>query len=234
MSTWKMQITLRLALLAALAVAAVARAAHAGVPIVVPTADTLAGSPVILFGRICEDGTPRWNPQFTNATCDGGTGTTAQVALELQTGADANHNPVADHALTFDGQPWPASAAGADPCVSGPSFAAGTNDHVVTFTTTAADRESYAATVGDPPVTKTEREELQISLFTTEGKLKSPFAFVEAADTNAETPVSVKWNTPKAADVQVITPVTFTFVVRDSRGGTDWTTRTACVTPATN
>ncbi len=27
------------------------------------------------------------------------------------------------------------------------------------------------------------------------------------------------------------TPVTFTFVVRDERGGADWTTRTACVTP---
>ena len=40
----------------------------------------------------------------------------------------------------------------------------------------------------------------------------------------------MKWDTPKAADVTADTAVTFRFVVRDSRGGTDWTSRTLCVT----
>jgi hypothetical protein len=36
---------------------------------------------------------------------------------------------------------------------------------------------------------------------------------------------------PKAKDVAAPTAVAFTFVVRDSRGGTDWTSRAACVVP---
>ena len=76
------------------------------------------------------------------------------------------------------------------------------------------------------------RESLQISQFTTAGKLKSQFSFVEATDENATTTVDVTWDAPEAAEVQATgEAVTFTFVVRDDRGGTDWTTRVLCVTP---
>jgi len=76
------------------------------------------------------------------------------------------------------------------------------------------------------------RERLQLSRFTTAGKLKSQFSFVEATDDSASTAVAVTWDAPEAADVPAAgAAVTFTFVVRDDRGGTDWTTRALCVAP---
>jgi hypothetical protein len=200
-------------------------------PLTMPAADVLgANDHLTLFGRICDASAPVFDPQG-NPGCADGAGTTASVAIHVQTPDTVNHNPVADHGLTFDGQPWPALAAGSDPCAAGPTVAAGTEDHEVSITTVGTDRETYAASLGDPPVPTATREALQVSFFTTAGKLKSPFVFVEAADPSPETPASLHWNAPMVSDVAAPTPVTFTFVVRDGRGGTDWTTRAACVTP---
>ncbi|HET9992389.1 MAG TPA: hypothetical protein VFQ65_27845, partial [Kofleriaceae bacterium] len=114
--------------------------------------------------------------------------------------------------------------ADADPCVTGPRVAAGSKDHVIGNLTDGSDREPYTAMVGD--VATPSRESLQISQFTTAGKLASQFSFVEATEPSAETSVDVTWEAPTVA-----TAVTFTFVTRDNRGGTDWTKRAACVEP---
>ncbi|MDB4980035.1 MAG: hypothetical protein JWM82_787 [Myxococcales bacterium] len=203
------------------------------VTLTLPAADALAGlTHVALFGRVCDDAAPIFDPSTGNPSCASGHGTTASLSIRVQTTADANHNPTAERGFTFDGQPWPALAAGADPCVAGPRIAADEKSpHELGFSTAGADRESYATMTGDPPVATTAREALQVSLFTTTGKLKSPFAFIEAADARDTTPLTMKWTPPKAVDVAKDTPVTFTFVVRDDRGGADWTTRAACVTP---
>ena len=111
-------------------------------------------------------------------------------------------------------------------------MAAGSKGHVIGSTTEGSDREAYTVMMGDPPVAIPARESLQISRFTTSGKLKSQFSFVEAADQNATTTVDVAWDAPEANEVPAAgEAVTFTFVVRDDRGGADWTTRTLCVTP---
>jgi hypothetical protein len=205
----------------------------------VPAADGLAAATsLILYGEICSGAgsTPTFDPQSGIPGCTGGGGTTTSLSIPLQLGDDANHNPVADRTFTFDGMAWPALAAGGDPCVAGPrvSAGAGAKDHVIGNTTAGSDREAYTVTVGDPPQSMSTpmRESLQISQFTTAGKLKSQYAFVEATDDNAATTVAVTWEAPKAAEVPPVgLPVTFTFVVRDNRGGIDWTTRVACVGP---
>jgi hypothetical protein len=199
------------------------------IPITVPPADALGGaSRLLLYGRICDDAAPAFDPLTGHPACAGGAlGTTATVAINLQTTADANHNPTAEGTFTFDGQPWP---AGEDPCVNGPRVAAGTEAHVIGLVAPGADRERYTAIVGDPPVATPKREALQISAFTTAGKLKTPYLFVEADDPRELTPLEVKWNAPDEPAVTVETAITFTFVVRDDRGGTAWTTRSACVT----
>jgi hypothetical protein len=203
------------------------------IPIAVPTAETLGGSDrVLLTGRICDDSAPVFAPGTGYPACASGHGTTASVTIGLQTTPDANHNPKTDRGFTLDGQDWPVAAAGADPCAAGPTVVAGTEEHLLGLSTVAADRESYTTLEGDPPVPTPTRESLQISGFTTSGKLKSPFAFVEAVADGATTPVELKWDAPLPRDVAAPTPVTFTFVTRDNRGGADWATRTACVTPA--
>ena len=111
-------------------------------------------------------------------------------------------------------------------------MSAGSGGHVIGNTTEGSDRERYTAMVGQPPVATPARERLQISQFTTAGKLKSQFSFVESTDESATTTVDVTWDAPEAAEVPAAgVAVTFTFVVRDNRGGADWTTRTLCVTP---
>ena len=109
---------------------------------------------------------------------------------------------------------------------------AGTENHLIGNTTEGSDRELYTAMLGDPPVATPERESLQISQFTTAGKLTSQFSFVEATDGKPETTVDVTMGgAPSRRGAGAGLPVTFTFVVRDDRGGTDWTTRAACVVP---
>jgi len=202
--------------------------------IAIPAADAIGSArSLIVYGEICAgvNSTPVFDPESGIPRCTGGGDhTTASVSIAIQRGDESNHNPVADRAFTFDGQVWAPLPTGGDPCVLGPRVLAGSKDHVIGNTTEGSDREAYTGTLGDPPVTVALRESLQISQFTTTGELKSQFSFLEGTDSNPQTTVDVKWNAPPAADVTVADlPVTFTFVVRDSRGGVDWTTRAACV-----
>ena len=204
------------------------------ISLAIPAADALgAVRSLLLYGEICSgaDATPTFDPESGIPRCaGGGASTTASVSIPLQLGDETNHNPVADRAFTFDGQAWAPLAAGDDPCVVGPRVSAGTKDHVIGNLTEGSDREPYTVLRGDPPAAALGRETLQISQFTTAGELKSQFSFVDADDANATTTVEVKWNAPKPADVPAAgAPVTFTFVVRDNRGGIDWATRVACV-----
>lgn len=206
------------------------------ISISVPSDAVLGGATSLtVHGGICAgvDSMPQLNSQSGLANCtNGGRGTTVSLEMPLQLADDANHNPLADRAFTLDGAPWPAVAAAGEPCAQGLRTTAGSLDHVIGYTTDGSDREVYTVVMGDPPVATPTRESLQISQFTTTGKLKSQFSFVEATDQNATTTVDVSWDAPDPADVPAGgTGVTFTFVVRDDRGGTDWTTRTLCVTP---
>jgi hypothetical protein len=192
--------------------------------LLVPLADELGTSKrLVVTGEICSgvDSVP---------TCTNGDGTTVSLTISLQLDDEANHNPTADRAFTFDDQVWPARAPGGDPCAAGQHVAAGSKDHVIGNTTAGSDRESYTTALGDPPVTTPARESLQISQFTTAGKLKSQFSFVEATDDSAATTVRVKWDAPAFTEVPATgLAVTFTFVTRDNRGGMSWTTRGVCV-----
>lgn len=206
------------------------------ISIPVPSAALLGASTSLnIYGGICvgTDAVPHFDAQTGLASCaDGGRGTTVSLEMPLQLGADANHNPIADRAFTLDGATWPALATTDDPCVQGPRVSAGTKNHVIGNTTDGSDRELYTVVMGDPPVATPTRESLQISQFTTAGKLKSQFSFVEASDDNATTTVDVTWDAPEPAEVPAAgEAVTFTFFVRDERGGAAWATRAACVTP---
>lgn len=206
------------------------------IAVAIPSAAELGGATSVnVYGGLCagDDAAPEFDPQTGLASCPGGGGaTTVSLDLALQRGDDANHNPTADRAFTLDGAAWPALMAGDDACVQGPRVTAGSKGHVLGDVAEGSDREVYMAALGDPPVATPTRESLQLSRFTTAGKLKSQFSFVEATDESATTTATVAWDAPEASEVSGAgTAVTFTFVARDDRGGTDWTTRALCVTP---
>lgn len=201
----------------------------------VPSATALGDATrVVVYGQLCAGAgsVPTFPAQNGLPGCSAGRGTTVSLDVPVQVGGDANHNPTADRAFTFDGVVWPASAAAADPCTVGPRVTAGSADHVIGNTTDGADREVYTMFVGEPPVAVPTREQLQISQFTTAGKLNGQFSFVEATDDRPMPTVDVTWDAPETGAVAANgTAVTFTFVTRDERGGADWTTRALCVTP---
>jgi len=194
-----------------------------------------AAQNLLLYGRVCVDSQPAFDPTSGLPSCSGGKpGTTATATILVGGPTVANHNPTAERAFTFDGTSWPATAPGDDPCAAGaavPRVQAGTEKHIIGIATAGADRETYTILYGDPPVETTKRESLQVSQFATAGKFKSAYTFIEADDATADPVGEARWDAPKVADIGAATPVQFTFVVHDGRGGTDWTTRAACVVP---
>ncbi|HEY4186080.1 MAG TPA: hypothetical protein VGP07_13480 [Polyangia bacterium] len=201
--------------------------------VAVPGADVLAGAnSLLLYGRVCDGATPTFDPQSGYPGCaNGGAGTTATATLLVGSADVTNHDPTADRGITLDGTDWPSAGSGDDPCVTGPRLVAGTEGHVIDVLTAGGDRESYTTSYGDPPVATLAREALQISPFATAGKFKNAYAFIDADDPADAPQAETKWDAPSVKETPIDRPVTFTFVVRDDRGGTDWTIRTACVGP---
>jgi hypothetical protein len=201
----------------------------------VPAADALGSTQyLVLEGRVCVDGDPILDGASGRPSCAaGGDGTTASVSIPVDldaAGSEPNQNPsIAGSPLSLDGQPWVA-ADGAASCADLPHVAPGSKDHVIDLVTAASDREDYTDLAGDPPAPVQRRERLQISQFTTAGKLSRAYTWIEADDTSDPPVAEVKWDAPEAKDVPAGGEVVrFTFVARDGRGGVDWTSRAACV-----
>jgi hypothetical protein len=176
----------------------------------------------------CEGDVPGATPSPEQAAKE----TTVSASVWVADAANANRNPVANGELTFDGASW-AADSGADPCVAGPRVPVGSKKHDVTLAVVEADREMYSALRGDPPVPTALRETLEISLFATGGKMKTPFLFVEGEDPAVAPLATTTWDAPTEEALAPgggDTPVDFTFVVRDGRGGTTSLTRSLCVT----
>ena len=75
----------------------------------------------------------------------------------------------------------------------------------------------------------TRKETLQIAYASTDGTLEEAFGYVESDAPTSGQRVQVGWTAPslQAGPMRV----RFYFVVRDLRGGCDWTRREACVVP---
>lgn len=199
----------------------------------VPSAEQLGGiRQLVVLGRICVGSDPVIDEVTGIPRCAGdGEGTTAGVSIPIETADVSNRNPdLAAAALTFGGAPWTGRAEAG--CAALPEVRAGSKDHVIGLETAAADRETYVAMLGDPPQPTQRREWLQISQFTTQGKLDRSFSSIEADDTRARPAVDMKWSAPAADRVPPAgLVVRFVFVARDLRGGIDWTDRAVCVLP---
>ena len=199
--------------------------------IAVPSAASLGTTRALsIAGMICADSEPQLSPSGPPTCTQGGDGTAVVLSVPLELDGDRNTNPsLAGNPLWIDGQPWPAAGTA---CADLPQITAGTKDHVLRLGTTPGDREPYMAMQGDPPRPVALRESLQISQFTTAGKLERPFSTVDSAVSDDESIADVKYEAPAATLVPAEgLVVRFTFVARDLRGGTDWTTRSLCVRP---
>jgi hypothetical protein len=112
-----------------------------------------------------------------------------------------------------------------------PVVVAGSAKQVLRLVTDGDDREAYVpAATATTPAPAAALEELQLSSFATAGKLDNQYALILSDDTRPDADVSFKWEPPAVGDVPATgLTVHFHFVVRDGRGGLDWTHRALCV-----
>ncbi|MBL0217101.1 MAG: hypothetical protein IPQ07_24910 [Myxococcales bacterium] len=186
----------------------------------------LESSSVVVLGAICASGTPVVDEATFAASCDDGSQAdqVSQHILIAHDGATNHHPDIVDAPFTLAGDAWDRSdAAGCDGL---PEIAAGSKDVLLAMAFDASAREAF--TVAGDPIPW--REELQLSPFATAGELLQQYAYVEADDDRELSPVAVQWTPPSADEVPAEgLRVTFSFVVRDLRGGIDATTRALCV-----
>lgn len=147
-----------------------------------------------------------------------------EVGFEFDLGSAErqNHSPnFADDALTLDDQSWPIADASRGCGADLPQIQAGSTHHFgVSFA--AQDFEPLMPLTGVEP----SRETLLVSEFSSAGSLSHAFLSL-----SADTPATARQNTWQAPEVSSDSPslVRFYFVVRDARGGEDFTTRVLCV-----
>lgn len=188
----------------------------------------------ILVGAICADGDLSIDAATLTPTCRGmgASGTDTLFVVPVQRGDETDHHPVlGDDRLQLGGADWLATTAGepGNPCDASaglPMVAVGAGKQTIRLISDPNDRETYLA--GDPAVARL--EELQISQFTTAGKLKFSYSSIPATDVRPDADVEISWEPPVATEIPAAGMVVqFHFVVRDLRGGIDWTHRALCL-----
>jgi hypothetical protein len=173
----------------------------------------VAATSLAVLGVVCPDGAPA-----DDGGCSDGSGT--QVSFDFALGPEqVNYNPsIEPDALSFDGGPW---AAGSD-CAALPSVAPG-SEHALELLLDEGDRDPLEAPTSVDPL----REPLQASHFATGGELQRAFTLIP--DDQDDLAVRLSWKAPGGVPDDGL--ARFFFVVRDSRGGTDWLERAVCVAP---
>jgi hypothetical protein len=170
-----------------------------------------------VLGIICPEG----SPSADGTSCDGkAAGTPVSLELELARPADVNLNPELEaDSLTFDEQAWPELPPAAGDCSGlGYSEVPASSQHSIQIRLDEADRDALP----HPDALDPRRESLQLAHFTTAGDLSRAFDAIAGDDTDLQR--SVDWTAPDAPGL-----VRFWIVLRDFRGGSDFTERAVCV-----
>ncbi|HEY3252921.1 MAG TPA: hypothetical protein VGJ91_03200 [Polyangiaceae bacterium] len=165
--------------------------------------------------NLAADGTP---------SCLGASGTRVAFEFELGSAEQSNQSPsFAADALSLDGEPWPQSAETSCDAGTLPQVAAKSR-HVLRVELADSNFEPLRqATSLDPA-----RETLLVSPFSDAGTLDH--GFLSLSQDTAPEQQRVSWDAPAIGDA-LPRLVRFYFVVRDARGGEDFTGRALCVVP---
>jgi hypothetical protein len=203
-----------------------------------PDAATLnSATQVTANGLFCRTGNPvlqARDTDWTSSHCPDATDRPllSTMGIFVGTSESTNLNPsFASVGVDFDDATWPTwiePSESSSVCL----------DHAALTPTVTADGAAHHIALGLPkdlaeplsPLTShsATSETITLSHYTTAGDLERAFS---AVDITLPAPqVTVTWTAPAnvPADGQL---VRFHFVLRDGRGGTDWTTRALCVVP---
>lgn len=178
-----------------------------------------------VFGSLCPRGSGHIDEQ--GAACDGAEELAVSLDFLLATPDDINQNPdFADDSLLLDGAPWPLAPAATEPCqgLGLPELPYSKAEHSIGIRPPDSARQPLAQKSSADPA----RESLQLAHFSSAGDLSSAFSNLLATD--PATSVTIRWTAPNDAPAGGKV-VRFWFVLRDGRGGSDFTERALCVLP---
>jgi hypothetical protein len=187
-----------------------------------------------VLGIFCGEGEPVLADDVLGSRCSQGERIVADFETQVGDDGEPNRNPtLSDATVELDGTPWsppnePAEAiqrcAERQPTPELPAARVGSGTHAIRVVLDSADRDAIVTDDSLAP----DHEELQVSEFATAGLLDRQFSFIEP--TAESFAVETDWKPPKAApDGGGL--VRFYFVVRDLRGGVDWSERRLCLVP---
>lgn len=179
---------------------------------------------VAVIGSICEGFVPIGDPLGSRCP-DGIPGTKVSLEFELAREGDVNTNPgFSDPAITLDGATWsaPSRELTLEDCAQGelPTLPAGSGKHALSIALESDARDALPKGHELDP----DAESLLVSHFSSAGELERAFS-----SPAQDEPVRVTWKAPARAEGPLL--VRFWFVVRDFRGGSDFTERALCVAP---
>jgi hypothetical protein len=176
-----------------------------------------------VFGALCPEESGSFDA--SGPRCLDGGGLPVSLGFELLTDAGPNLNPeIPPDAIALDGAPWLAAAPVTEPCQGqGLVELTGAGRHSIEIALPDSDRQDLLQLNSADPA----RETLQVAHFASAGDLGSAFSELQAS--SASTRVTVSWDAP-APDAQSRL-IRFWFVVRDGRGGSDFTERALCELP---
>ncbi len=190
-------------------------------------ADLPPGDRLLVLGVVCANASGVIGDVITgfpNALgCAGEGAQTSRVMFDvfLSPEHDNNNPTLADETIRLDSADWSATLPTdvTAPCAgTSPTVGADGAVHQIRVGVSADDRESDG--------TRSELNEL--ASFSTAGELSRAFSFIEA-DSDA-TEVTLEWKAPRTAPAGGRN-VRFFFVLRDGRGGADYSERTLCAVP---
>jgi hypothetical protein len=164
-----------------------------------------------VVGIVCDEPLADTSAPWPAWHCAGGKRNLVSFAI-MPEAQGPNHNPAIERdLLTLDDGEW---VSVSDGCGGDALEVASASEHRLRWSVSGANRESAHGG----------REAALLSHFVTGGELERAFSHIESTEAAAE----LKWSAPAVAAGERLV-ISFHFVVRDLRGGSDWTTRTVCV-----
>jgi len=186
----------------------------------VAPADAPLETRLAVLGNVCSSGAAL--PSEAAGTCDDGLAVRATTLdFYMDDGSHPNTNPALT-SVSFDGtELGPETALTAD-CAELPAIPAG-GKHGLNVKVDEASRDPVERETGADPG----RESLLFSYFVSRGDVDHAFSGIESTDTTSST--GAIWTAPGSIDAPTL--ARFVIVVRDGRGGSDFTERRICLVP---